>query len=174
MIATSNHGSALWHILPAVTAAFAVVLDAVPLPHTGPTATFPLITLCVMFFWLVHRPHLMNPPIIFAGTIALDAWTQMPLGLSALAFLSARALLMPKDRFLATSPFLVVWACFALAAACVLGMRWLLASFWWDRLLSGGPALLEWSVTVLFYPIVAHPLAACHRLMPKVRHASGS
>ena len=61
----------------------------------------------------------------------LDAAGGLPLGLTALAFCSPAALLMPGQRFLLRQPFPVVWAGFLLVVLAVAALRWLLASLFW-------------------------------------------
>ena len=162
------------NILPTLTVLLAVVLDCLPLPNSGPTAAAPLLTLCAVFFWVIYRPNLLGAPVIFGVTILLDAWSDLPLGMTALAFLLPRAALLPKDRFLSSSPFVVVWCCFALASALTLGIRWLLTCYWWGQWMPAGAALIEWLLTMLFYPFVSHLLIISMRYLPRLRHAPGS
>jgi len=159
--------------IPFATALAASAIDALPLPSAAPDAVAPVTLLGAVFFWSIHRPELLGAAAIFAVAVVHDGLTGLPLGMTPLAFLLTRSLLLPKDLFLATSPFMVVWACFALTTAVALGLRWLIATLWWQHVMPLGPSLFEACLTVLVYPLISSLLARTIPVLPRPRHASG-
>ena len=108
-------------LVPLLTGLAAALLDLLPLPDAAPRSLAPFLTVCVVYFWTVYRPDLLPPLAVFVVGLALDAAGGLPLGLTALCLLIARALLMPGQRFLLRQPFPVVWAGFLLVVLAVAG-----------------------------------------------------
>lgn len=160
--------------LPFATALMATAVDALPLPSAAPDEVAPVTLLSVVFFWSIHRPELLGAGAIFCIALLNDGLVGLPLGMTALAFLLTRTILLPKDMFLATRPFMVVWACFALTTAVALGFRWLIASIWWGYAMPLWPSIFEAFLTLLTYPLISTLLATMITTVPKTRHASGS
>ncbi|MCB1882440.1 MAG: hypothetical protein KDG89_00350 [Geminicoccaceae bacterium] len=166
--------SVLRRFLPLATAVVAVLVDLMPLPSAAPLAVAPLTTLCVLFFWSVYQPKLLGPPSIFGVCLFLDAAAGLPLGLTALAALLARALLGGRHVLLQAYGFPVLWGCFMLAAAAVLSLRWALACLSWWHLFAFEPILVEILLTVAAYPLISWLLGGMQPWLRGRRHASGS
>ena len=79
------------------------------------------LLVAVFYFWTVHRPDLLPPLALFVlGVPARRRRRACPLGVTSLALLLARALLLSGQRWLARQqPWPVVWACFLPAAVMV-------------------------------------------------------
>lgn len=158
--------------LPLLTALLAVGLDVLPLPTAAPDGVAPLLTLAVLFYWTLWEPELMTPFRTFVVGLLLDLLAGMPLGLSATAFLAARLVLAPSQRFLRAQPFVVIWLCFATTAAVVELLRWALASMWWTHLFSPTPVVDELLLTVAVYPLVSWLLSAVRVRLPRPRYGN--
>lgn len=161
-------------LAPFLTGIGAVLVDLLPLPDPGPQSLAPLTTVCVLYFWTLYRPDLMTPLAVFVIGLVLDAAGGMPLGLTSLSLLLVRSLLLTRQRFLLAQPFLVIWACFVLVVAATAGLRWLLASLWWERLFSPQPVVLEAALTVAIYPVVGWLLTQLHQHVSVASHAARS
>lgn len=166
-------GPALGRQLPAATALLAVLVDLTPLPDAAPGSLAPNATLCVVAFWTVVRPELLTAPGIFAVGLVLDAVGGQPLGLTPLTLLLARAALLTGRRYLAAQPFMVLWACFALAALAAELARWLVASLWWRHLFALEPLLFQAGLTVAAYPLVSALLTRLNQHVVRRAHAAG-
>jgi len=156
-----------------VTGLAAVLLDLLPLPGAAGATVGPSVTLCVVYFWVVHDPDLLPPMVLFALGLVLDALGGMPPGLSALALLLVRLALLGSRRLLLAQPFVVVWAGFALVVLGFSAVRWVLAGLWWWHLFALKPSLLEALFTFAAYPPVGWLLARFHHgLAPRTARAT--
>jgi rod shape-determining protein MreD len=159
-------------LVPLATALLAVMADALPLVHVGRAGVTPLATICVAFFWSLYRPDLFGAGTAFATGLAHDALAGLPLGLSSLALLLVRSLMVVQQRFFLARSFPVIWCCFVLLAPAVEAARWLLTSLWWGHLFALRPALLELLLTIALYPAASWLLGRIHNQIPRLIHAS--
>ena len=139
-------------LVPFATALIAVLVDVAPLVGTGPTGLTSFATLCVVFFWSLYRPDLFTPTAAFLAGLVYDGLAGLPLGLTSLALLLVRNLMVLQQRFFLARSFPVIWCCFALLAPAVEAARWLLSSLWWGQLFAPQPTLLELLVTMRSTP----------------------
>lgn len=159
-------------ILPFLSVLLLVCIDLAPLPSPSPTAIAPLLCLCGIFFWSIHRPDLLGNGLVLALTIVLDATAGLPLGITALALFLTRLVLLAPPRFLAGRSFLVIWACFCPAVVLLLTLRWLLASLYFQHLFAFRPTAFVMLLTVAAYPLVSLLLALLQPSLPRVAHAA--
>ena len=160
--------------LPLLTGLVALFVDVLPLPAGSPDTVMPALLVCVIFFWTIYRPDLLGVVSIFVLGLLLDAIAGLPLGLSPFVYLTVRNVLMPQERYLATTSFVVIWASFVIAASAVLGLRWLVASVWWWHLFELRPVVMELALTVAIYPLVGYALSGLRRHLPKASYVPGS
>ena len=158
---------------PLLLALMAVLIDLMPLPSASPLAIAPSLTLCVLFYWSIHRPELLGPVAIFLVCLLLDAVAGLPLGLTACAALLARALLGGRHRLLQGYGFAVLWACFVPVAVLVLSLRWALVCLVWWRPLAYQPVAIEILLTIAAYPLVGYGLGHVQLWLDR-RHAPRS
>ena len=158
--------------LPFCSVFLLVCIDLAPLPSAAPTALAPLLCLCGIFYWTIHRPDLFGNTLVLLSTVILDATAGLPLGLTAAALFLTRLLLMAPPRFFAGRSFLVTWACFSLALIVLMTLRWLLASLYFHHVFAFRPVAFELLLTVAAYPLVSLVLACLHPHLPKVAHAA--
>ncbi len=113
-------------LLPFATTLVAVLIDVAPLVGTGPAGLTSFATLCTVYFWSLYRPDLFTPAAAFVIGLIYDALAGLPLGLSSLALLLVRSLMVVQQRFFLARSFPVIWCCFLLLAPAVEAGRWLL------------------------------------------------
>jgi rod shape-determining protein MreD len=159
-------------LLPLATALLAVLADVLPLLHVGPASVTPLATLCVAFFWSLHRPDLFGAGAAFATGFAYDALTGLPLGLTSFVLLLVRHVVVVQQRFFVARSFPVIWCCFMLLACAALALRWILSCLWWGRMFAVQPMVFELLLTLALYPLATLLLAQAHHAIPKTLDAS--
>lgn len=159
-------------VLPFLSVLLLVCIDLAPLPSPSPTAIAPLLCLCGIFFWSIHRPDLLGNGLVLALTIILDATAGLPLGITALALFLTRLVLLAPPRFLAGRSFLVIWASFCPAVVLLLTLRWLLASLYFQHFFAFRPTLFVMLLTIAAYPLVSLLLALLQPSLPRVAHAA--
>ena len=161
-------------LVPALTVAGAVVLDLLPLPNAAPGTAAPSLVLATVYFWTVHRPELLPPLALFGLGCLLDAGGGVPVGVTSLALLLGRVLILSGQRWLHRQHGAILWACFLPVALGVDGLRWGMASLARGGPLPLAPVLLETALSFLAYPLVAGLLAlACTRVLAPGRAAAG-
>jgi len=172
-LVTSSRLEELWRgALPFATVFCLLCIDLAPLPSAAPTTIAPVLWICGIFYWTVHRPDLLGHGLVLLLTLVLDATAGLPLGLTALALFATRLALLAPPRFFAGRSFLVLWACFAVATTLLLGLRWLLAGLYWQHLFAFRPTAFEILLTVAAYPLVSLLLATLLPYLPKTGHAA--
>jgi rod shape-determining protein MreD len=142
-------------LVPSLTMLGAILLDLLPLPSAAPRAAAPSLLIATWYFWTVHRPELLPPLALFGLGCLLDAGGGMPVGITPLALLLGRALILSGQRWLHRQVGPVVWACFLPVAVVIAGMRWGLASMARGGPLPLAPVMVEAALTFLAYPVVA-------------------
>jgi rod shape-determining protein MreD len=159
-------------LLPVATTLIAVLIDVAPLVGAGPGGLTSFATLCAVYFWSLYRPDLFTPSAVFIIGLVFDGLAGLPLGLSSLALLLVRNLMVVQQRFFLARSFPVVWFCFLLLTPAVEGARWLLSCLWWGHLFPLQPMLLEMLITMALYPPASWLLGRIHNQIPRLIHAS--
>lgn len=159
-------------LVPLLTALAAAVLDLVPLPDAAPRAPAPSLLVGVCCYWLVCRPDLLPPALLFALGTMLDLAGGMPPGATALGLLLARAPLGSWRRFLLHQGPVLVWLAFGPVLLLVGLVRWAALS-----LLAGGalpvePVAAEAGLTFALCPVLAWLLGPLQRRLPVPHHAA--
>jgi rod shape-determining protein MreD len=159
-------------LVPFSTALIAVLIDVATLFGTGPVSLSSFSTLCVVYFWSLYRPDLFTPGAAFLTGLIYDGLAGLPLGLTSLALLLVRNLMVVQQRFFLARSFPVIWCCFLLLAPAVEAARWLLSSLWWGHAFALQPTLFELLVTIALYPVASWLLSRIHNQIPRLLHAS--
>lgn len=158
--------------LPFLSVLLLVCIDLAPVPSPAPTAIAPLLCLCGIFFWTVHRPDLLGNGRVLVLTLLLDATAGLPVGLTAVALFATRLALLAPPRFLAGRSFLVIWACFCPAVVLLLTLRWALASLYYQHVFAFRPTAFVMILTIAAYPFVSLLLAPLQSRLPRGSHAA--
>jgi len=151
---------------------FGIVLLIAPVVGAGPASLTSFATLCAVYFWSLYRPDLFTASAVFIVGLVYDALAGLPLGLSSLALLLVRNLMVVQQRFFLARSFPVIWCCFLLLAPAVEAARWLLSCLWWGHLFALRPMLLEMLITMALYPAASWLLGRIHNQIPRLIHAS--
>ncbi|KAA2214768.1 rod shape-determining protein MreD [Teichococcus oryzae] len=151
--------------LPAGGTALAMVLATAP---AGLPSAVPALLLCCLFFWTVFRPAALPPPLCFLLGLLQDLLGFAPIGTGILTALLAHGLALRLRRILARQSFWLVWMAFAgvAAGAALLGYG-LHAVLGW-RLPPAAPGIVQFLLSVGFYPPVAMLLTLLHRSMQRM------
>jgi len=140
--------------LPMASVLAAVLLDLAPLPFVPADMPLPLFAPAVALFWVLHRPDLFTPLSLVLAGLAFDVLGGLPLGASGLGLLAMAAPLRGRERAVLGQPPLLLWGSLALALALFSGVRWCALIAWTGGLLSPGPALGDYLVTLLVLPAI--------------------
>jgi rod shape-determining protein MreD len=159
-------------LVPFATALIAVLVDVATLFGSGPVSLSSFTTLGVVYFWSLYRPDLFTPAAAFLTGLIYDGLAGLPLGLTSLALLLVRNLMVVQQRFFLARSFPVIWCCFVLLAPAVEAARWLLSCLWWGHVFALQPALFELLVTIALYPAASWLLGRIHNQIPRMLHAS--
>lgn len=169
---------------------FAIIgalIYAAPLGVARFDAPMPWLPLLPVFFWGLLRPDLLRAVSAFAIGLFQDIVSGGPLGVWALTYLVAFAVIAPQRDALAGQTPSAVWIGFALfvglAAVTAYGAGWLASRFRPEPMLEGlgidpavmlerdirpGPALapllLEGAMTALLGPLAARALGGFGRI----------
>ena len=148
-------GRSPYALLPVLTLMAALIIDLLPLPSPGPLVAWPNLYGAAFFFWTLQRPDLLPPIALFGLGILSDVVAGLPIGVTSVALLAGRALLLPGQRWLLAQPWPLAWTCFVPLAMLLAGLRWGLVSLLQARLFPLAPVLVEAGLAVLAYPLVA-------------------
>lgn len=142
----------VWSILSIVlTVVLALAVSAVPLGAGAGSMTWPNLTLCVVFFWMIHRPMGLPTLAVMATGLAHDLIGGGIAGAGMLALLTGSFFLRPVADALDKSAFAPRWIAFAAFAGGVFLIEWSLTSLPRWSLIPIGAPLAQYLVTVLAY-----------------------
>lgn len=152
------HPAQLLQGLPGVLTLLLVLMGAVPIgaPLIGPV--LPAFGLIAVFVFSIHRPDLMPHWLAFLIGLVQDLVIGGPLGLNALLLLAVQGLCSSQRRFLAGKPFWLVWMGFVLVSIPAALAQWLIACAYLMALLPIRDTLMQATVTLALFPLIAAPL----------------
>jgi len=119
-------------------------------PYFAPVV--PSLALISIYYWTVFRPDLMPAGAVFLVGLLHDLLGGAPLGTGVLALLLVQAAVGGQRKFFATAGFPLLWIAFAVLAAVVEALIWLLACLLMGRLIDPSPAILQYAVTLAIFP----------------------
>lgn len=146
----------IWTLVAIVVTVIAgLAMSALPLGAGADATIWPNFLLCVVFFWLVHRPlGLPTLAVLFTGLID-DLIGGGVLGAGMLALLIGSLMIRSGSESLVRSAFGLRWLTFAAFAAVVFFIEWMLTSLpRWSPLPIGVP-FAQFLVTVIAYAPVS-------------------
>ncbi len=146
----------VWAIIAiVVTLAGALAISTVPLGVGSAALPWPNLTLCVVFFWMVHRPSgLPTLAILLTGLIS-DLIGGGVIGAGMLALLIAASFLRSGADALERAAFGLRWLAFVGFAAGVFLIEGLLTALPQWTIPPIGAAFAQFLVTVLAYGFVS-------------------
>ena len=158
-----NPGRFFGALLPILLAALLTMFANLPLPLTGGLLPSPVLALAALYFWLLVRPDLVPPSMMFVLGLLEDLMSGGPPGLWAAGFIAAYAFTDRHRETLAGLPGMGTIIGFAaamlVAAATAYGLTWIV----YLRAPPLAELLLESMITVLVYPFMAIAMRWLHR-----------
>lgn len=150
------------HVLPAAIILVAIVLLAIPgvLPVEAELRSG--FVMASVFFWTLYRPAALKAPVVALLGVLLGLLGDAPLGLWAILLLLEQAAIGAARRPLLRQGFLTVWAVFGGFVTLISALEWASRAVLDLTLLPVGPILLQGALAILFYPLLAVPLARAH------------
>lgn len=139
------------------------VLSVVTVGLPGYAAVVPGYTAMATFYWAIFRPDLQPPIALFLIGLLQDTLTGTPFGLTAVSLLVLHALALSQRKALVTKPFLLTWVGFIVIQFPVACFAWLMVSALEFQLVGPEPAVFQYLVTVLAFPLIAWVFVRVHR-----------
>ena len=146
----------VWAIIAIiVTLAGALVLSTVPLGVGSAALPWPNLMLCVVYFWMIHRPSGLPTLAILATGLVSDLIGGGVIGAGMLALLIVTSFLRSGADSLERSAFGLRWLAFVGFAAFAFLLEGLLSALPQWTIPPIGPAFAQFLVTVLAYGFVS-------------------
>jgi hypothetical protein len=143
--------------LPGLVLLFFVLLTLAPLRAPYLSDALPLLPALVVFQYSLASPQRLPGPLLLIAGILLDlllGGPGAPVGVSALGFVVIREIVVANRQYLAVVPFLFSWFGFSLLSAVFVLLVWsFTAIFTWTPL-PLVPALKQYLVVLVLYPIL--------------------
>ncbi|HVZ07176.1 rod shape-determining protein MreD [Rhodopila sp.] len=148
---------------PAGATVLLMLLAEAPLGLTGQAALQPAMALGCVWFWSLHQPQYMPPPVVFLIGLLLDLLGYLPFGVGTLTLLMSYGIAAALRRYLVPRGFGMNWLAFVPIAVGAALLMWLLMMILLFRLLSPVPVFFQAIVTIALYPALAVPFGAARR-----------
>lgn len=148
--------------LPGVVLLFFVLLTLAPLRAPYLSDALPLLPVLVVFQFSLAMPERLPGPLLLVMGVLLDlllGGPTAPVGVSALGFVLIRAAVVANRRYLVGVPFLFQWLGFCLLIMGYVFLVWIFTALWTWRALDAGPALAQYVVVIVAYPLIGPLLA---------------
>lgn len=146
----------LWFLgsLPALITALLTVAYLTSKHIEGMGHFMPLLPILPVFYWGMMQARDMPYWFVFSIGMVMDAVTGLPLGFTSLLFIIFLLMVHTQRKYFHKEAFVIKWGYFAimLGAACI--TSWLVLAFFMQH---GQPllhAVLQWFLTVCFYPLL--------------------
>lgn len=139
---------------PALSTLLCILVSAISLPVPGIAQFFPSLGLASVFFWSLYRPWLVPYAVVFALGLVQDALTGEPLGMHVLIFLIMRIITAANAKLVSPEVFPTVWLGFMALSTALALLHWILASVYMLNLFFPLAAVVQWALTIAFYPLL--------------------
>lgn len=143
------------NVVPVAITLLIVLIGVTPMPVPYYAVVAPSLPLMAIYYWVVLRPDLMPRTAVFAIGLIHDALSGVPLGVNALVFLLAHALLTSQRRFLVGKSFWLFWLGFVMLAPAAGVLIWLLMTLLRGTLVAPDAALFNMLMTIAVFPLLA-------------------
>ena len=119
-----NLDTAARRLVPSSTVFLLILIGALPvhIPHYGAVA--PMLSLCGVVYWTLSRPQLMPVTIAFVLGLIQDIVGMAPMGLHALLYVVAWAMVDQQRKFLYGRPFILLWFNFCVVVVVIQSLAW--------------------------------------------------
>lgn len=154
-------------ITPTLLIVALVFLGQMPYSLSGNASVTPYFLLMGVFYWGLHRPDLLPAVAVFLVGLMQDALEGEPFGVNAFVLVAVYWLVVSQQRHFRGRPFFVVWSGFAAVALMSEILRWILVSILLGAALAPWTVMLEYFMTVMFYPVLTVAFALAHKTLPR-------
>lgn len=148
--------------LPGVVLLFFVLMTLAPLRAPYISDALPLLPALVVFQFSLATPERLPGPLLLVAGILLDlllGGPGAPVGVSGLCFVLIRASVVSSRRYLVGVPFLFQWMGFALLMGGNVLLVWAFTALWTWTAIDPLPALMQYVVVLVIYPLLGPLLA---------------
>ncbi|MBS0521441.1 MAG: hypothetical protein JSR90_22275 [Proteobacteria bacterium] len=149
-------------VLPGMILLFFVILTLAPLRVPYVSDALPLLPALVVFQFSLATPERLPGPFLLAMGVLLDlllGGPGAPVGVSALGFVLIRAAVVANRRYLVGVPFLFQWIGFCLLEWMFMVLVWGFTALWTWTAIDPMPAMVQYAVVIVIYPLLAPILA---------------
>jgi rod shape-determining protein MreD len=149
-------------LLPGTILLFFVLMTLAPLRVPYVADALPLLPALTVFQFSLATPERLPGPFLLAMGVLLDLLLGSPgapVGVSALGFVLIRVAVVANRRYLVGVPFIFQWLGFCLLSFGYVLLIWVFTMVWTWTNLDAGPALAQYVVVVVTYPLIAPLLA---------------
>lgn len=139
-----------------VPLAFAVLLTLAMLAPAARGAAgyvMPHLTLMFVYYWTIHRPALLPPPVTAGIGLLQDLLWGSPLGLTVIVLLLTQAFLVNQQALFTRRSFIVGWFGFGAVTLVAMTTGWFLASAYSAKILPATPVVIHALSTIAAYPL---------------------
>ena len=151
--------------VPFLVTLLLAVLMALPLRLPALSLIMPALTLVAVYYWAVHKPHLMPLWAVFLIGLVQDLLSGEPLGVAIIVLLCTHAFISWQRRVFLSASFGLVWCMFMLVAAAALTLMWLLACLGLMAYVDPQPLMFQYLLTVAAYPFFAWLMVRGQKLL---------
>lgn len=152
-------------LVPFLSILIAVLM--MPLPIAVKFAGYwlmPSLPITAIFLWTMYRPDLLPPLAVLVLGVIMDLLIDAPVGVSALAFLTAYAIVMSQRLYWMTLPRGGVLVGFVIVMLSCDLVSWLATSFAFGKFVSPLSLLLETVISVVAFPLIRRLFEPLQRL----------
>ncbi len=116
-----------------------------------------------LFYWIIFRPDLLPPIVVFLLGVCADLFYQTPLGLYTFSFLLFYLIIINQRRFLTNRSFSFLWGAFSVFVIPLFSAEWLLASLLFLHFLSFWSMIGQTFFIIGLFPLIAGGCACLYR-----------
>ncbi len=131
------------------------LMSVVPIGIAGYAIVTPSFVAISVFYWSIHRPYLMAPPLCFVLGLLSDCLTGAPLGLSSFLYLMIHAIAVSQRRIFIGKAFVLTWFGFFLIGFLIAILSWIIVCLYSLALLPLTPILVQYALSLLVFPLFA-------------------
>jgi rod shape-determining protein MreD len=151
------------NILPFAVTILLLLVGMVPTQLPGYATVAPPLALMAVYYWAIHRPDLLRPSVAFLLGVLHDLLSGTPLGITSLLFVLAYWVTLTQRRLFLGNSFAMLWVGFAMVAAGVAVVQWVVYSVMNAQLYAVGPVAAQALLAAGIFPMPAWALMRLHR-----------
>ena len=161
----SEFGSWLFRrLIPVVSVTLLMCLSLMPLANPMISAWMPMFGLCALFYWVVHRPNLLQIGLTFVLALFFDLVSGTLLGTTVIPALLFYRYVSENERIYRFSSDPMIWVSFIAFSGGAIFLDWFLTAALHWTWVNPLPGLVRWIATVCSYPLVHLILLPIDRL----------